>query len=128
MQMTTHFDDAAGRRTHVLRGRLTFPALIANLDAIYRNADYRPDVDSVWDMREADLTAFTFLEVDRIKEFVKNHWAPAGRRRAALVVGRTVDYGFVRMFQSVFQGETSNEVEIFWEMEKALAWLDDRDA
>ena len=72
----------------------------------------------VWDLRLARLE-LTAHEVSELAQFVLHHPAPSPR--VAFVVGRDVDYGQARMFETLRE-RPSEEVRVFRDYDEAMSW------
>jgi len=123
--ITTSIDSATGLRTHVATGALTPDELDAELRATYRRPDFRPEANSLFDAREAQLDAFAGAEVRHIVETVlKYRGAPPGTR-TAIIVGQDLGFGLARMFEQQFEAKEPSDVMVFRDMDAATAWLEE---
>jgi hypothetical protein len=95
----------------------------ALLDA-YRRPDYRPEGNSLCDVREAGVGAFTGEGVRRVVDTVLKHRGAPPGTRTAIVVGRDLTYGLARMFEQQLEAESPSDVMVFRDMDEAMAWLE----
>jgi hypothetical protein len=51
------------------------------------------------------------------------HWATAGKSKAALVVSGDFEFGLSRMYEIFLESKTSNDVMVFRDIQKAMAWV-----
>lgn len=123
MKFKTTFDRKANLRMHKVDGKLDKDILLAKLNEIYSMSEYDPDMNVLWDIREADLSSFNFTEVATIKELAGSFWGTAGKSKAALIVSRDVEYGLTRMYSTLLKNKTNSEVYIFRNYDEALAWI-----
>jgi hypothetical protein len=120
MPIETRIDSAAGLRTHIVSGEMDFDALSSTLEGVYSDPDFLPDLNVLWDLRDAILTVFSSGDVSRVVDVVKGNWTGA---RAALVVGRDADFGMARMYELQHDTSSSGEVRVFRDFEEATAWV-----
>ena len=123
MPIETSIDSATGLRTHVATGTLTPDELENALLGAYRRSDYRPEANSLCDLRGVDVEAFTGPEVRRIVDAVLKHRGAPPGIRTAIVVGRDLSYGLARMFAQQLEAESPSDVTVFSDMNEAMAWL-----
>ena len=109
---------------HVGTGTLTPDELENALLDAYRHPDYRPDANSLCDLRGAGVEAFTGPEVRRIVDAVLEHRGAPPGIRTAIVVGRDLSYGLARMFAQQLEAESPSDVMVFRDMDEAMAWLE----
>ncbi len=109
---------------HVGAGTLTPDELESALKDAYRQPDYRPEANSLCDLREARVEAFTGTEVRRVVDTVLKHRGAPPGTRTAIVVGRDLVYGLARMFSQQLEAESPSDVRVFRDMDEAMAWLE----
>ncbi|MFC1829337.1 hypothetical protein ACFL0O_06985 [Thermodesulfobacteriota bacterium] len=123
MEITTNIDKTAGLRTHKVTGVVSKNDLLLKLEEIYSIPDFEPDMNVLWDLRNADLASFSSDDIHRVRDFVVHKWGTDGTNRAALVVSRDIDFGLSRMYQVSLESITASKLQVFRDMDKALAWL-----
>ncbi|UCF05396.1 MAG: hypothetical protein JSV33_16045 [bacterium] len=123
MGVTTDIDIESKIRMHKVTGALQRDELIAVLDKVYKTPGYDPDMDVVWDLREADLTSFSSEDIQAVRNFVGRKWGTGGKSRAALVVSRDVEFGLTRMYEVYLESDTKSQVHVFRDMDKAMEWI-----
>ena len=104
-------------------GVFTDQDLLTHHTAFTRDPRFRPGFNQLADLRDVTSLAVTSAGV---RQQVRETPFGAGSRRA-LVVGSDVAFGMARMFQ-ILQDESVADVEIFRELDDALAWLGLTDA
>ena len=123
MTLTTTIDNETGARSQVVTGELTPEELLNALEQIYTGPDYQPEVRALWDLRGAQLHRFSQRDIRRVADFVAaNRNAPPGTP-AALVVGRTLDFGLARMYEQMLVASTEVRTKVFRDIDEARAWL-----
>ncbi len=123
MEFTTHIDKEANLRINTVIGSITKERLFEKLNEIYLVPDFDPDMNVLWDLREADLSSFQSPDLQHLRDFVKNHWGTGGKSKAALVVSRDLDFGLSRMYEFFIEDKTSNDVHVFRNLDEALEWV-----
>lgn len=122
MQMITELNKEFNLRIHIVKGELNKNLLIEKLKDIYENPDYKPDMNVLWDIREAIISSFFSADVQAVRDFVSKHWGTGGKSRAALVVSKDVDFGLARMYQILSESKTLSPVQVFRDFDEALNW------
>jgi len=123
MKFTTDIDKGTALRRHKVIGKLSKNKLLESLGKLYTAPDFQPDMDVLWDLREADLSVFSTVDIELVRDFVGARWGTGGSSRAALVVSRDVDFGLSRMFEMLLESHTTSKVQVFRDMDEALEWL-----
>ena len=123
MGITTQIDGERNLRIHKVTGALTFDELIGTLKEVYSEPDFDPDMNSLWDVREADLSSFETPDIHNLRNFVGKHWGTGGRSKAAIVVLGDLDFGISRMYEFYLQAKSSSEVQVFRDYDEALSWV-----
>jgi len=126
MHISSDIDMEKKMRTHVVHGMLDIDELTVQLREIYSSQEYDPDMDVVWDLREADFSAIKASEVKSFMEFVRKHWGVGGKSRAALVVSRDLDYGLSRMYEILMEGATTSTITVFKNIDEAKQWIEEQ--
>jgi hypothetical protein len=123
MPITTHTDEPSGTTVITATGDLTFAEVHAALEERYRNPDFRPDQNVLWNLQDAALSAISTDEIQQVAGLVRKHWGIAGKPKAALVVGREVDFGLARMYELQMASESPGEIRVFRDLEEAWSWM-----
>ena len=123
MEITTDIDREAGLRTHKVTGTLSLNDLMAKLDEIYSIPDFQPEMNVLWDLRNADLASFSSSDIYEVRDFVGYKWGTGGSSRAALVVSRDIDFGLSRMYEISLESITTSTLQVFRDFDEALSWL-----
>lgn len=128
MEIITKIDRKANLRTQKVIGTVTVPGVVARLKEIYSSPAFEPEMNVLWDFRDARFESVSSAEVDELTRFVAGRWATAGKSRAALVVSGDFEFGLSRMYQIFLESKTSNHVMVFRDIQKAVAWVTSSDA
>lgn len=123
MEVKTKISRDTNLRIHKISGRFELRELLAELKRIYSSPDFDPKMNSLWDLRETDLSAFTSAEIETVRDFVSGSWGADENAKSALVVSKEVDFGLSRMYEVMLEDKVSSQVHIFRDYDKALAWI-----
>jgi hypothetical protein len=123
MEITTRIDEKTKLRTHKVTGRFAIADMLTRLKEIYSSPAFEPDTNVLWDFRDASIESVTSAEIDELTRFVAVHWATAGKSKAALVVSGDFEFGLSRMYEIFLESKTSNDVMVFRDIQKAMAWV-----
>lgn len=104
-------------------GRANLAGSLALLAAVVDDARFRPGMRILLDYRELDGGETTSREVQSLVEAVAARSERIGGSRCAVVVRGRVDFGLARMWQLTAGASTQLQVELFYEVDAALAWL-----
>jgi hypothetical protein len=123
MGISTEIDRESGLRTHVITGMLTMEELVGSLDKVYSMPDFDPDMDTLWDLREADLSSFVSPQIQQVRDFVSSNWGTGGTSRAAIVVSSDENFGIMRMYEFYVEQKSESDVQAFRDYDEALTWI-----
>lgn len=123
MAITTSIEPTSGARLHKVTGNLNLEELSGTLKEIYGADNFDPDQDVLWDVLNANLSAFSVDDIRQVTQLVKDNWGTSEKSRAALVVARDLDFGLTRMYQQLLEGQSLGEVRIFRNIDEAIEWL-----
>ena len=124
MKITTEVNLKKKIRYHIVKGAIDVHELSEYLKDLYNSLDSGPDMNACWDLQEADFTSVSSEDVRVIMKYVNQHWGKEGKNKAALVVSRDLGYGMSRMFQAMMDGKSSNEINIFKDINEAKKWIE----
>ncbi|MBU8920772.1 MAG: STAS/SEC14 domain-containing protein [Bacteroidales bacterium] len=123
MGISTEIDRESGLRIHVVTGRLTMEDLIGSLEKVYSRPDYDPAMNVLWDLRDADFSAFVSPQIQQVRDFVTSNWGTEGTSHAAMVVSSDEAFGLMRMYEFYLKQKSRNEVQVFRDYDEALDWI-----
>jgi hypothetical protein len=84
---------------------------------------FRPDMRLLVDHRRLDFTGLTSSDFRERADSVAARSAVAPDLAIAVVVGRTVDYGLLRMQATLIADRTGDQYALFYSMDEARQWL-----
>jgi hypothetical protein len=123
MKFTTKTDTQSKLRIHTVQGALEKDSLLENLQKVYSGADFDENMNAIWDLREADLTPFSYAQIEEIGEYVGKQWGIEGQSKAAIVVSRDVDYGLTHILKMLLEARSSIKIRTFRDYQEALVWV-----
>ena len=128
MNVETQMDAAKSLRTHKVKGLINFQDLSNLLKGIYNSADFDPNLHSLWDVRDADLSAVKPEEIRALAEYVRANWAMNRKNKAAIVVSGLSDFGISRMYEQILGPAASGKVMVFRNIKSAWDWIEGKPA
>ena len=75
-------------RIHTVTENIFVKELLSALAGLYSSDNYAPEMNSLWDLQDADFSSFTQSDISLIRSMVSRHWTRKGKSRSALVVGQ----------------------------------------
>jgi len=123
MRIETKFDKEKSVRIHQMTGVVNLPEFQEGLRALYASPDFNPDLNALWDVRQADFSKVSPNDVRALMQVVASNWGKDGKCRAAIVVGGMAEYGLCRMYESQFGPAAPCKIKIFLDIELAWKWF-----
>jgi len=123
MNITTDNNEKDNLRIHKVTGKIVFDKLMDELKKIYSKPDFNPEMNTLWDLRDADVSSFPSEQVQHIQSFVSQYWGKSGKSQSALIVSEDVAYGLSRMYEIMSEGKTASKIMVFRDYEEALKWV-----
>jgi len=123
MNITTDINKKDNLRIHKVTGKIGFDKLMDELKEIYSKPDFNPEMNNLWDLRDADVSSFPSEQVQHIQSLVSQYWGKGGESRSALIVSEDVAYGLSRMYEILSEGKTAGKIMVFRDYEEALKWV-----
>jgi len=112
-----------GLRTHVLVGRVTLEELEEALAEVYGRSDFRSEVDTLCDLRQADFGELSNAVIKGVADYVAKHRGARPGARTAIVVARDLGFGLARMYEQMLEASTDVSIMVFRTMDEAMTWL-----
>jgi len=122
-KISTEIDTKGNIRTHVVVGSITVRELMESLSKIYSSTLFDSNMNSLWDLREADFSSFTQSDINLVKNMVDRHWGRKGRSRSALVMGQLEALRMTQFYEIILDATTNKKVRRFQDYSEALDWL-----
>ena len=122
MPCSVRLDASTGVVVVAVDGEPSVDEISEAVDEICRLPEYHLNPRVVWDLRRGGVAHLSPDELHQIARFLSEKRADLRRVRVALLVGREVDYGVLRML-GVFLSDEPLEDQVFRDAEAAWAWL-----
>ena len=123
MDFDTQISKKDNLRVHKVVGELTTDGLLEALEGVYSSPEFEPDMNVLWDVREARVPSMSSSDIQRVSELVAKHWGTGGTSRAALVVSKDFEFSLSRMYQVFLESRISTQVRVFRSFDEALEWI-----
>jgi hypothetical protein len=104
------------------RGDVSERDVVATLELMYRDPRFQPSMTKLWDLQRAHL-AISSQGIHDIVHFASKRPEIAEAGRTAVVTGRDVDYGIVRVAQVHAEQMLGTELMVFRATDEAERWL-----
>ena len=103
----------------------TVDALLAAYEGLLADERFSPNMNSIWDLSNFDLTGIALGEIRRITSSIRGQMPRRGSGfKAALVTERRVDFHLLRTYLAVLRLIGDLQLRAFESADKALVWLD----
>jgi len=125
MQMETQFDSEKKIRVHQISGTVNLPEFREIMQNLYASPDFDPEMNALWDYRQADFGKVTNDDVRAFIQTVAAYWSKngSGKYRAAIVVPGMAEYGICRNYESQFGAAAPCMMKVFLDIELAWKWF-----
>jgi len=123
MHVETTFDLEKAVRIHQVSGVVNLSEFEESLRALYASPKFNPDINALWDIRQADFSNVGPNDVRALMQLVASHWGKDGKCRAAIVVAGMAEYGIARMYESQFGPAAPCKIKVFMDAELAWKWF-----
>ena len=125
MKIKTEINQKKNVRVHIVTGKFDVDVLFNSLKDMYSDLPLQADMNVLWDLRNVEgISKTATSQLDKVSALVSKKWGNAGKSKAALVISRQVDYGFVRIYEQRLENQTTSKVRVFKDIKKAAQWID----
>jgi len=122
MKVHTVVDKKTSVMIHTVTGKMTFEEIKSSYEAVLTHPDFKDDLNSIWDLRDADASKFDSQEVIRLARFFETQTKNRTKYKAAVIVSRDLEYGLSRKYQ-VAAADLPAKIGIFVNLEDAKKWV-----
>ena len=123
MAVDRHINSESGLVTLTATGRLDLNVMRMAIDEMIRDPDFRPGIDIIWDLRNADASSATVLEMRQLAEFVNVRQKERGEHyKVAVVVKRELDYGIAKIYVAIAD-RLPLQFKVFRSIDDAHQWI-----
>lgn len=113
-------------RIHTVTENIFVKELLSALAGLYSSDNYAPEMNSLWDLQDADFSSFTQSDISLIRSMVSRHWTRKGKSRSALVVGQDDTLRMTEFYSVITDLSPQKEICAFHDYNEALAWAGGR--
>jgi hypothetical protein len=122
MTVNTVVDKKASVTIHTVTGEITFQEIKSSYESVCSHPDFQENMNSIWDIRDADASKFDSQEVIRIARYFETQTKTRAKYKAAVIVSRNLEYGLSRKYQ-VAAADLPAKIGIFINLEEAKKWV-----
>jgi hypothetical protein len=122
MTVNTVLDKKASVAIHTVTGEITFQEIKSSYESVCSHPDFQENMNSIWDIRDADASKFDSQEVIRIARYFETQTKTRAKYKAAVIVSRNLEYGLSRKYQ-VAAADLPAKIGIFINLEEAKKWV-----
>ena len=122
MKVHTVVDKKTSVMIHTVTGKMTFEEIKSSYEAVLTHPDFKDNLNSIWDLRDADVSKFDSQDVIKIARFFETQTKNRTKYKAAIIVSRDLEYGLSRKYQ-VAAADLPAKIGIFIDLEEAKKWV-----
>ena len=125
MSITTSVYNDKQLTTHTVIGEISFEEEMTTLRQFWVG---QSTMNVLWDFRKGSMAQFSFIEIDRVADYVTFQAEKRAGGKTATVVSRDSEYGLSRLIDTLRDmRKVPLQLKIFRSIEKANQWLDEED-
>ena len=122
MVVNTVVDKKAAVMIHTVSGEMTFEEIKSSYEAILSHPDFQDDMNSIWNIRDADASKFDSQDVIKIARYFETQTKNRAKYKVAVIVSRDLEYGLSKTYQ-VAAADLPAKIGIFNNLEEAKKWV-----
>jgi hypothetical protein len=122
MKVNTVVDKRDEIMIHTVTGEMTIDEIKSSYKTILSHPEFQEDMNSIWDMRDADASKFENQDVIRIARYFETQFKNRAEFKVALIVSRDFEYDLSKIYQ-VATADLPAKIGIFNNLEEAKRWL-----
>jgi hypothetical protein len=122
MIVNTLVDKKASVMIHTITGEMTFGEIRSSYESVCSHPDFKENMNSIWDIRDADASKFDSQEVIKIARYFETQTKNRTRYKVAVIVSRDLEYGLSKKYQ-VAAADLPAKIGIFINLEEAKKWV-----
>ena len=104
-------------------GEATVQGFSELITKLMSSPDWVPGTRQLIDHRKLSATHLTNDDVHQIEQITKKHHEQFAGGRVAFVVSDTESFGMIRMYELLGGEDTHHEIQVFYAIKEAIAWL-----
>ena len=125
MSITTSIDNDKQLTTHTVMGEISFEEVMTTLRQFWED---QPTMNVLWDFREGSMAQFSFIEIERVADYVTFQAEKRAGGKTATVVSSDSEYGLSRLMDNLRDiRRVPLQLEILRSIEEANQWLDEEE-
>jgi hypothetical protein len=125
MSITTSVDKDKQLTTHKVIGEISFEEVMTTLKQFWEG---QLTLKVLWDFRKGSMANFSFIEIERVADYVTFQAEKRAGGKTATVVSRDSEYGLTRLIDTLRDmRRVPLQLKIFRSMEEANQWLDEEE-
>ena len=110
----------------VAKGSISLERLKQMYASVLMNPQYESGMSRLWDFTHLDVSLITSDHLESFAQFMKKEDLGIDTAYSAILVNRDLEYGMVRMLQTLGDGVLSPNVRVTRSQDEALAWITKR--
>ena len=122
MTINTVVDKKAFVVIHTVTGEMTFEEIKSSYESVRAHPDFKENMNSIWDLRDADASKFDSQAVIKIARYFETQTKNRTRYKVAVIVSRDLEYGLSKKYQ-VAAADLPAKIGIFIHLEEAKKWV-----
>ncbi len=122
LEINTNTDMALNIRVHTVVGVMTKENLFDYLGELYSSPEFDHGMNSLWDLRKADLSTFALPEVVLVRDFVEKNLDKPKAMKSALVVASQLDFTLSTMYETLLK-KSAVSTKVFFDVDDAKKWV-----
>jgi hypothetical protein len=123
MIVNTVVDKKAEVIIHTVTGNMTYEGIKSSYEAaVLTHPDFQDDMNSIWDIRDADASQFDSHDVIKIARYFETRTKDRAKYKVAVIVARDLEYAVSQKYQ-VAAADLPAKVDIFIDLEAAKRWI-----
>jgi hypothetical protein len=127
MIVNTVVDKKAEIMIHTVTGNITYEGIKSSYEAaVLTHPDFQDDMNSIWDISDADASQFDDHDVIKIARYFEAQTKDRAEYKVAVIVSRDLEYAVSRKYQ-VAAADLPAKIGIFNNLEAAKEWVTESD-
>jgi hypothetical protein len=123
MKVNTVVDKKNSVMIHTVTGEMTYEGIKSSYEAaVLTHPDFQDDMNSIWDIRDADASQFDSHDVIKIARYFETRTKDRAKYKVAVIVLRNLEYAVSRKYQ-VAAADLPAKIGIFNNLEEAKEWV-----
>jgi hypothetical protein len=122
MIVNTVVDKKASVMIHTLTGEMTFEEIKSSYEAILSHPDFQENMNSIWNIRDADASKFDSQDVIKIARYFETQTKNRAEYKTAVIISSAFEHGLSKMYQ-VAAADLPAKIGIFNNLEEAKKWV-----